>query len=325
MDTNEAIFIYEDYLDRIDPRNDYLKEDISYHIAKHFSKLSQVVNPNTLISHMLIPDIVYAQHEIRVAIPDFDINDHLDVCDYSSAKAFLVDLLKLGADINLIVKKWPRLLNFEDKLQHGVNPDLIFETESELSRDQAIKLLELGANPDKIANEVYLTVEQMIRYGVNPSRIMKMVRVDSEQALIRVHLPELLENGLDPEELVRMELQTVNTRSLYEKRFDMLWWYDEKLELLTKYAKDKESFWDAYFELVEEIIFGAGIMDQDTEDVILLGIMKKPVKLGLISLDEAVKYLHGINEEYDEDELGNPVPNQSILLNEQYVRTTLSE
>ncbi len=52
--------------------------------------------------------------------------------------------------------------------------------------------------------------------------------------------------------------------------------------------------------------------------------MKKPVKLGFIDIDEAVEYLHSVNEEYDIDEDNNPVPNSSRLLDRRYVRLELA-
>ncbi len=324
MGTNKTDFIHELYLDLIDPKSDCAKENVSYYIAKHFSELSCKVGPESLIGRMLIPDVVYAHHEIKAVIPDFDINDYLDVYDFNSVKTYLVDLLSLGANINLIIKKWPHILDFDGKVRHGANPDLILETEPELNRDEIMKLLELGADPDRIAKEIYLSIEQMFKYGVSPSLIVRRAETDHEQAFVRSHLLELLENGLDSEELVRSELQTVNTRSMCGERFNVLWWYDQQLELLMEHAKNKVSFWSAYFELVEDLIFGANIMDQDTEDAALLRIMKNPVKYGLISLDDAVEYLHGINEEYDEGEDGDPIPNSSSLLDRQYVRLALA-
>ncbi len=199
----------------------------------------------------------------------------------------------------------------------------VWDYESELNWKKATKLLELGANPDRIDNEVHLNIEQMLKYNVSPSRIIRRAKTDHERALVCIHLSELLENGLDPEDFVRSELQTVNSRSMYGKRFDILWWFDEKLELFTKYIKSKISFWDAYFTLVREIIFNAYI-DQDLEDKSLLRIMKKPVKLGFIDIDDAVEYLHSVNEEYDIDEDDNPVPNSSRLLDRRYVRLELA-
>ncbi len=152
-------------------------------------------------------------------MPDFNINEHLEVWDY----------------------------------------------ESELNWKKVIKLLELGANPNRIDDEVYLSIEQMLKYNVSPSRIIRRAKTDHERALVRIHLSELLENGLDPEDFARSELQTVNSHSMYGKGFDILWWFDKKLELFTKYIKNKISFWDAYFTLVREIIFNAEI-DQDLED-----------------------------------------------------------
>jgi hypothetical protein len=98
----------------------------------------------------------------------------------------------------------------------------VWDYESELNWKKATKLLELGANPDRIDNEVHLNIEQMLKYNVSPSRIIRRAKTDHERALVRIHLSELLENGLDPEDFVRSELQTVNSRSMYGKRFDIL-------------------------------------------------------------------------------------------------------
>ncbi len=324
MNSDKAIFIYEEYNEMVDPRNDYLAEDISNHIAKHFNDLSQVISPRTLVGQMSIPDIVYAHHEIKAALPDFDVNDYLDNFDFSEVKTFFVDLVELGVDVNRIVKKWPHLLGFEGKVKYGVNPDLILETEDNLNREKVTKLLDLGVNPNKAASLVYLSTAQMIKYGVDPGRIVRTAITADEMALVRVNLSKLLENGLDPEEFVRSELETVKTRSLFDKRFDVLWWYDEKLDMLAAHAKDKASFWDAYFELIEELIFGANIMDPDFEDAVLLRVFKKPVHLGLISLDAAVSYLCSIYDENDECEEEGPISGHvSILQNEQYVRSEL--
>ncbi len=296
------------------------KEELSGNIGKYFNELVAAgKDPAELLDHMLIPDMIDAFEVIQKYIPDFDLSARLTP-EFEDIRYYIHDLVMLGTNMDRVAELWPQLLTLDQKFEYGVSPDLIVEGEEWLESDTALRLLKLGANPNKVVRKALLSVAEMIEFGVKPDYILRCAVTPHELSLVHESIVSLLQHGLDPLALISTDQTHMNTRNT--NRMELLKWYDDHLELLTQYAKNKKSFGEKYFDFATDLIFGQEIWDADIEDRILLDSLKQPVKLGLIDLEFAVEYLYGIHEDYDEDDY--PIDGCSILLQKDLVREELS-
>lgn len=302
--------------------------EVSTFISMNFAELvvafrKEGMDPEELFSHMNLDDLIATYGTIKTMFPEFNLDDYLYLADDCDAKYYVRDMVQ-DCDVSpdAVVLTWPNLLTLRQKLAMKVSPDLIVETEPYFDQETAIKLLDLGADPNKVVCKAQLTTEQKIKYGVNPHLfISSALWVETE--LIRNNLAKLLSSGLDPLELMRVEEEYVIRN--FHQRFETFDWYIDNLELLLQHTDDKDAFFEAFMSLVMEIVYSDDLMPLETEDILLIRSMRKAVELGLIELNDAIEYLHNIHDEYiDEDDDGNPIPHPSILLDRDVVRAELA-
>ncbi len=300
-------------------------ESVSSYIGANFADLyTETVAAGLDPMALLIGKMQFEELQARCAtikqfIPDFDLADYLDPED-PDAKYYCRDLVRDGVSPDRIAQTWPRLLTLQQKLTMGVSPNVIVETEDGLSNEDAVRLLELGADPDKVNEKAYLYVGQKIKYGVKPHFVRQAMLYEADQ--IRQHAKKLLDSGLAPEELIAAETESMYTK--FHDRMKVFEWYLKHLDLLSKYTENKGDLFGQYMELVEEIIYADDLMPLETEDQLFIEAMKAAVDADLIAVDAAVEYLYGIHDKYvDEDDDGNPIPNPSFLLDKVYVHNAL--
>jgi hypothetical protein len=252
---------------------------------------------------------------IRSLIPEF--NPELYLKNIPDPEYYWRDLLKDGVEPDQIARAWPSLLTLQQKVDAGVSPNVIVETEGFLNNDDAVELLDSGADPDKVAQKADLSLKQMIEYGVNPKSIINSA-MEVDAGLVRSSIETMFRNGLTAEELIDAEIKALGFNSpLYEIPL----WYIENMELIAKFAEDREGLVRKLMELVEEIYYRDELMPLEAGDNMFLQTMRECVEQGLIDVDAAVDYLYGIHSEpEDEDDYLN----ESRLFDKTYVRAELS-
>ena len=269
----------------------------------------------SLIDHMTPEDFAGRYGTIRSLIPEF--NPELYLKNIPDPEYYWRDLLKDGVEPDQIARAWPSLLTLQQKVDAGVSPNVIVETEGFLNNDDAVELLDSGADPDKVAQKADLSLKQMIEYGVNPKSIINSA-MEVDAGLVRSSIETMFRNGLTAEELIDAEIKALGFNSpLYEIPL----WYIENMELIAKFAEDREGLVRKLMELVEEIYYRDELMPLEAGDNMFLQMMRECVEQGLIDVDAAVDYLYGIHSEpEDEDDYLN----ESRLFDKTYVRAELS-
>ena len=306
--------------------DDELKE-VETFLCEDFADLADAfrrknMDPKILLEHVSLEEMIGYYESIKKAIPDFKIDDYI-TADLAGPEYYIDDLIRVcHAEPDSIIKIWPHLLNIRRKLELKASPDLIVETEPFIDDTAlAVELLERGANPNMVDYKSSLSIEQKIKYGVDPHRFIASA-LDSDPNLVRKNIGSLLANGLSPIELMALEREFLcyHHNEIYEI-FD---WYLEQLELFLSYA-DSDAIFEAFMELVLDIVYSSDLMPNETEDTLFLRAMKRAVELNLVDLVIAVEYLHDIHDEYlEEDDDGNLIPHPSRLLDRDFVLAELT-
>lgn len=306
-----------EYYNSIITDNSETPESISSFVSMNLERLVRAFRKEdadltSLVNRMVPEDFAGRYGVIRSLIPEFDPELYLK--NIPNPEYYWRDLLEDGVDPNQIARAWPRLLTLEQKIDAGVSPNVIVETEGFLDNDDAVELLESGADPDKVAQKADLSLKQMIEFGVNPKPIIRSA-METNADLVRKSIETMFSHGLTTEELIDAEIKSLgyNSFSVYE----IPYWYIEHFGLIVEFAEDREGLTNKLMELVEEIYYRSD-MPLETGDAIFLAMMQQCVKHGLIDVDGAVDYIVCIHSEPEEDYL-----ERSRLLDEDYVRAEL--
>ena len=306
-----------EYYNSIITDNSETPESISSFVSMNLERLVRAFREEdadltSLVNRMVPEDFAGRYGVIRSLIPEFDPELYLK--NIPNPEYYWRDLLEDGVDPNQIARAWPRLLTLEQKIDAGVSPNIIVETEGFLDNDDAVELLESGADPDKVAQKADLSLKQMIEFGVNPKPIIRSA-METNADLVRKSIETMFSHGLTTEELIDAEIKSLgyNSFSVYE----IPYWYIEHFGLIVEFAEDREGLTNKLMELVEEIYYRSD-MPLETGDAIFLAMMQQCVKHGLIDVDGAVDYIVCIHSEPEEDYL-----ERSRLLDEDYVRAEL--
>ena len=306
-----------EYYNSIITDNSETPESISSFVSMNLERLVRAFRKEdadltSLVNRMVPEDFAGRYGVIRSLIPEFDPELYLK--NIPNPEYYWRDLLEDGVDPNQIARAWPRLLTLEQKIDAGVSPNVIVETEGFLDNDDAVELLESGADPDKVAQKADLSLKQMIEFGVNPKPIIRSA-METNADLVRKSIETMFSHGLTTEELIDAEIKSLgyNSFSVYE----IPYWYIEHFGLIVEFAEDREGLTNKLMELVEEIYYRSD-MPLETGDAIFLAMMQQCVKNGLIDVDGAVDYIVCIHSEPEEDYL-----ERSRLLDEDYVRAEL--
>lgn len=298
-------------------------ETISSFVSQNITRLIRSFQADgldvvSLITRMVPEDFMGRYKRIHKLIPGFRDEDYLKTI--SNPEDYWPMMVEEGLPPDSVIKAWPLLLNFEQKLDIGVSPDLVMDTTEHLDLSDAEELLACGADPDKVAARVNLTRELMIEYGVNPKSIIESA-MKYDALRVRENIRTLLRRGLTAEDLLEAEI-----KALYYNFYDRQWiidWYIENLELIAEHSEDKGGLAEKLIELVDEIYYEDDCMSAEEGDQLFLRMMKACVKHDLINIDDAVKRLYDVHPDVREDEYGKVTPFESVLLDEDYVHTEL--